>query len=120
MEYCPAGSVADIMCILDRPLTEDQIATICRNTLKGLDYLHNPPLRQIHRDIKAGNILLGSNGEAKLGMVINLSLSLCVWLLSLSLSLSLLVILSTHHRLLLHVIVTLVVSSRFWCCWSTY
>jgi serine/threonine protein kinase len=87
MEYCPAGSVADIMCILDRPLTEDQIATICRNTLKGLDYLHNPPLRQIHRDIKAGNILLGSNGEAKLGMVINLSLCVCVVALSLSLSL---------------------------------
>jgi len=45
-------------------LTERQIATICRDTLRGLQYIHN--LNRIHRDIKSDNILLGGNGEVKL------------------------------------------------------
>eukprot|EP01094_Clydonella_sp_ATCC50884_P024270 TRINITY_DN603_c0_g1_i1.p2 TRINITY_DN603_c0_g1~~TRINITY_DN603_c0_g1_i1.p2 ORF type:complete len:450 (-),score=177.57 TRINITY_DN603_c0_g1_i1:190-1539(-) len=66
MEYCAAGSIADIMCILERGLTEEEIAPVLRNTLLGLHYIHNPPVRQIHRDIKAGNILINNKGEAKL------------------------------------------------------
>ena len=65
MEYCAAGSIADIMCILDRPLDEEQIAVVCKFSLKGLEYLHS--IRKIHRDIKAGNILLNDRGRAKLG-----------------------------------------------------
>lgn len=64
MEYCGAGSVSDIMRLRKKTLNEDEIATILSDTLKGLEYLHLR--RKIHRDIKAGNILLNSEGHAKL------------------------------------------------------
>jgi len=64
MEYCHAGSVADIMAIVKRSLVEAEVATICHCTLQGLKYLHAKKL--IHRDIKAGNILLNNKGEVKL------------------------------------------------------
>lgn len=64
MEYCGAGSVSDIMRLRKKTLTEDEIATVLSDTLKGLEYLHLR--RKIHRDIKAGNILLNTEGHAKL------------------------------------------------------
>ncbi|XP_045884726.1 serine/threonine-protein kinase 4-like [Micropterus dolomieu] len=64
MEYCGAGSVSDIIRIRNKTLTEEEIATILHSTLKGLEYLHF--MRKIHRDIKAGNILLNTEGQAKL------------------------------------------------------
>lgn len=64
MEYCGAGSVSDIMRLRKKTLTEEEISTILYYTLKGLEYLHSR--RKIHRDIKAGNILLNSEGHAKL------------------------------------------------------
>lgn len=64
MEYCGAGSVCDMMKICDQTLSEDQIAVVCKDVLQGLAYLHG--LRKIHRDIKAGNILLNNKGASKL------------------------------------------------------
>ena len=64
MEYCAAGSAADIMRATKKPFTETQIATILAMALKGLDYLHSS--KKIHRDIKAGNILIDTNGNCKL------------------------------------------------------
>lgn len=64
MEFCGAGSVSDIMKLRNKTLVEEEIATILSYTLHGLEYLHER--RKIHRDIKAGNILLNSKGHAKL------------------------------------------------------
>lgn len=64
MEYCGAGSVSDVMRLRNKTLKEDEIACILKDTLKGLEYLHFR--RKIHRDVKAGNILLNTEGYSKL------------------------------------------------------
>jgi len=64
MEYCGPGSVSDLMTITKKTLTEIQIAVVLRDVLKGLNHLHEK--QRIHRDIKAGNILLNDKCVAKL------------------------------------------------------
>jgi hypothetical protein len=65
MENCAAGSAADIMKVCGRPFSEAQIAQICLASTKGLSYLHTV-MHKIHRDIKAGNLLLNNRGDVKL------------------------------------------------------
>ncbi|XP_060791293.1 serine/threonine-protein kinase 10 [Neoarius graeffei] len=64
IEFCPGGAVDAIMLELDRGLTEKQIQVICKQMLEGLVYLHG--MKIIHRDLKAGNILLMLDGDIKL------------------------------------------------------
>ncbi|XP_042186224.1 mitogen-activated protein kinase kinase kinase kinase 5 isoform X4 [Oncorhynchus tshawytscha] len=63
MEYCGGGSLQDIYHVTG-PLSEPQIAYVCRETIQGLGYLHSKG--KMHRDIKGANILLTDNGDVKL------------------------------------------------------
>ncbi|XP_060571002.1 mitogen-activated protein kinase kinase kinase kinase 3-like [Ruditapes philippinarum] len=77
MEYCGGGSMQDIYHITG-PLTEPQIAFICRETLKGLHYLHCRG--KMHRDIKGANILLTDEGDVKLadfGVSAQITVTMC-------------------------------------------
>jgi len=60
--------VKDIGQIMEAGLSEPVIAFICRESLKGLAYLHAG--LKIHRDIKGGNILANEAGEIKLGLTL--------------------------------------------------
>ncbi|XP_077402100.1 serine/threonine-protein kinase 10 [Vanacampus margaritifer] len=64
IEFCPGGAVDATMLELDRGLTEPQISVVCRQMLEALAYLHS--IKIIHRDLKAGNILLMLDGDIKL------------------------------------------------------
>ena len=54
------------MCSVHKqPLREEEIGALCYEVLLGLEYLHGRGF--IHRDVKAGNILLTENAAVKLG-----------------------------------------------------
>ncbi|XP_076241263.1 sterile20-like kinase isoform X3 [Calliopsis andreniformis] len=64
IEYCDGGAVDSIMVELEKALTEPQIAYICQHMTKGLAFLHKSKV--IHRDLKAGNVLLTMAGGVKI------------------------------------------------------
>ncbi|XP_042500939.1 serine/threonine-protein kinase nak1 isoform X2 [Macadamia integrifolia] len=66
MPYMAGGSFLHILkAAYPNGLEEVVIATILREVLKGLEYLHQHG--HIHRDVKAGNILVDVRGTIKLG-----------------------------------------------------
>eukprot|EP01121_Diplochlamys_sp_Union-15-3_P002769 TRINITY_DN1255_c0_g2_i2.p1 TRINITY_DN1255_c0_g2~~TRINITY_DN1255_c0_g2_i2.p1 ORF type:complete len:238 (+),score=41.19 TRINITY_DN1255_c0_g2_i2:243-956(+) len=65
MEYMDGGCLTEVLEQFDRiKLSEEEIALICFETLKGLSYIHT--MHRIHRDIKSDNILLNLKGETKI------------------------------------------------------
>jgi len=67
MELLTGGSLSDIIYMLletEDNLEEYHIATIVREILHGLDYMHRN--NRLHRDMKAANVLLSNKGEIKL------------------------------------------------------
>jgi len=64
MEYCDGGSALDIMAANKSSFDEDTVACLVAQMIQGLIYLHGNKI--LHRDIKAGNVLLTSDGRCKL------------------------------------------------------
>ncbi|KAM7349019.1 serine/threonine-protein kinase PAK mbt [Cochliomyia hominivorax] len=62
MEYLEGGALTDI--VTHSRMDEEQIATVCKQCLKALAYLHSQGV--IHRDIKSDSILLAADGRVKL------------------------------------------------------
>ncbi|KAK0157745.1 hypothetical protein PV328_011445 [Microctonus aethiopoides] len=64
IEYCDGGALDSIMVELEKALTEPQISYVCQQMTKGLTFLHKSKI--IHRDLKAGNVLLTMAGGVKI------------------------------------------------------
>ena len=64
MEHCRAGSLNDLMYVCDKTLILPEVRSALAGMTLGLDYLHSKLI--VHRDIKAGNVLLTDKGEVRL------------------------------------------------------
>ncbi|KAG2237550.1 kinase-like domain-containing protein [Thamnidium elegans] len=63
MEFMEGGALTDVI-DNNSKMTEQQIATVCIETVSGLHHLHSQNI--IHRDIKSDNILLNAQGHVKI------------------------------------------------------
>ncbi|KAG5185103.1 kinase-like domain-containing protein [Tribonema minus] len=64
MDYCAGGSSCDVIDACQITFSEDEVREAMAWSLLGLQYLHSN--RKLHRDVKAGNVLLTGDGRAKL------------------------------------------------------
>lgn len=65
MEYCDRGSLRDMIDFRNLCLTEKQAAIVIKDVLTGIYILHTKH-KVLHRDIKAANILIMSDGQTRL------------------------------------------------------
>ena len=65
MEYIPGGNIYSIVQRL-RPITLRGIASIMKDVISAVYFLHNMSRKIIHRDIKPENVLLDQQNRAKL------------------------------------------------------
>ncbi|NXN06135.1 PAK3 kinase, partial [Sylvia borin] len=63
MEYMGGGTLYNV--INETDMSEDEIATVSRECLQGLDFLHSNHV--MHRDVNSLNILLRMDGSVRLG-----------------------------------------------------
>ncbi|XP_059084323.1 serine/threonine-protein kinase 10-like isoform X3 [Tigriopus californicus] len=64
IEFCDGGALDSIIVDLAKGLTEKQIAYVTHGMCLGLEHLHRNAI--IHRDLKAGNVLLTMDGGVRL------------------------------------------------------
>lgn len=65
MEYADAGTLAEFLFNLQKPLEEIEILALFVQIVSGVQYLHEQNI--IHRDIKTTNIFLNKQGFIKIG-----------------------------------------------------
>jgi hypothetical protein len=70
MEYCEAGSVADLLRRRGGKLDLDEAAPLMLQSLKGLAYIHQKGL--VHRDLKPENILLKGQRNGRTAKIADL------------------------------------------------
>uniref|UniRef100_A0A7S0BPV6 non-specific serine/threonine protein kinase n=1 Tax=Rhodosorus marinus TaxID=101924 RepID=A0A7S0BPV6_9RHOD len=63
-EYCPGGSLADVMEFCSVSFTEPQVRWAINCIVHAVDFLHRKS--RIHRDVKAANTLLTKDGGVRL------------------------------------------------------
>eukprot|EP00762_Andalucia_godoyi_P000223 ANDGO_02426.mRNA.1 Serine/threonine-protein kinase pakC len=62
MDLMPGGKLTDLL--YEVQLTEPEVATVCRESILALKYMHDKKF--VHRDIKSDNLLIGPKGEIKI------------------------------------------------------
>ncbi|KAM3492557.1 hypothetical protein MY3957_004218 [Beauveria namnaoensis] len=63
MDYMDGGALIDVI-DNNSTISERHIATLCRETCRGLQHLHSKQI--VHRDIKSDNVLIDSRGNVKI------------------------------------------------------